>query len=133
MAKMFYKYVGLGKRKTAVARVYMNPGEGKIVVNRRPVNEFFPTRALQTVASQAFEVTGTVGKFDVNVRVMGGGVTGQAAAVRHAISTALLHVEGEEFRSKLKEAGLLTRDARKKEPKKYGQPGARKRFQYSKR
>ncbi len=133
MAKTYYKYSGCGKRKTAVARVYMNPGEGKIVVNRRPVAEYFPTRALQTVASQAFEATGTTGKFDVNARVVGGGVTGQAAAVRHAISEALLGVEGEEFRPKLKEAGFLTRDARRKEPKKYGQPGARKRFQYSKR
>ncbi len=132
MAKLQYKYTGVGKRKTAVARVYMNPGEGKFVVNKRALEEYFSTKALQTTVQEAFELTGTTGKFDVNVRVIGGGVSGQAQAVRHAISHALLEVE-DENRSKLKSAGLITRDARKKERKKYGQPGARKRFQYSKR
>jgi len=132
MAKVHYKFSGVGKRKTAVARVYMNPGEGKFVVNKRAMDEYFSTKALQTTVNEAFELTGTTGKFDVNVRVLGGGVTGQAQAVRHGISKALLEVE-EENRVKLKTAGLVTRDARKKERKKYGQPGARKRFQYSKR
>ena len=132
MAKVHYKFSGVGKRKTAIARVYMNPGEGKFVVNKRAMDEYFPTKALQATVSAAFELTGTTGKFDVNVRVLGGGVAGQAQAVRHGVSLALLEVE-DENRAKLKAAGLVTRDARKKERKKYGQPGARKRFQYSKR
>ena len=132
MAKLHYKYSGLGKRKTSIARVYINPGDGKFIVNKKALEEYFPTKTLQTTVNEAFELTGTSGKFDVNARVVGGGVSGQAQAVRHAISLALLGVEGE-YRSKLKSAGMITRDARKKERKKYGQPGARKRFQYSKR
>jgi small subunit ribosomal protein S9 len=132
MAKAFYKFSAVGKRKTAVARIYMNPGEGRFVVNRRPIEEYFPTKLLQLVATQPFETTASQGKFDVNVRVAGGGVSGQAEAVRHGLARALLGAD-DTFRPKLKEAGLLTRDARKKESKKYGQPGARKRFQYSKR
>ncbi len=132
MPKAFYKFSSVGKRKTAVARVYMNQGSGKFVVNQRALEEYFPTRTLQTVVAQPFEVTGTTGKYDVHVRVVGGGTAGQADAICHGIARALLKVNTEN-RPKLKVAGLLTRDSRKKERKKYGQPGARKRFQYSKR
>ncbi|MFH1018088.1 MAG: 30S ribosomal protein S9 [Pseudomonadota bacterium] len=132
MPKAFYKFTGVGKRKTAVARAFMNEGEGRYVINERAFEEYFPTKALQIAVVQPFEVTGTTGKFDVKIRVVGGGPTGQAEASRHAISRALLKADIE-HRTKLKAAGFLTRDARKKERKKYGQPGARKRFQYSKR
>ena len=103
MAKLHYKYSGLGKRKTSIARVYINPGDGKFIVNKKALEEYFPTKTLQTTVNEAFELTGTSGKFDVNARVVGGGVSGQAQAVRHAISLALLDVEGE-YRSKLKSA-----------------------------
>ncbi len=132
MPKAFYKFSSTGKRKTAVARIFMNPGSGQVSVNERAMEEYFPTRALQSIVASAFETTGTVGKYDVFARVVGGGVNGQAAAVRHGLARALC-VADPELRSKLKAAGFLTRDARKKERKKYGQPGARKRFQYSKR
>jgi small subunit ribosomal protein S9 len=132
MPKAHYKFTGLGKRKTAVARVFMNEGSGKFFVNERALEEYFPVKAQQLVVAQAFETTETRNKFDVKVRVMGGGVTGQADAIRHGIARALLQASAD-HRAKLKSAGFLTRDARKKERKKYGQPGARKRFQYSKR
>lgn len=132
MPKAFFKFAGVGKRKTAVARVFMNEGSGQFVVNERTLDDYFPTTALRRTVNEAFETTATTGKFDVKVRVLGGGPTGQADAVRHGIARALLKVDPE-FRAKLKTEGLLTRDARKKERKKYGQPGARKRFQYSKR
>lgn len=132
MPKAFYKFSGTGKRKTAVARIYMNPGSGLVSVNERSVEEYFPTRALQSIVASAFEATGTQGKFDVHARVVGGGVSGQAEAVRHGLARTLC-VADPELRPKLKLAGFLTRDSRKKERKKYGQPGARKRYQYSKR
>lgn len=132
MPKAHYKFTATGKRKTAIARVYMNPGSGQWSVNKRDMEEFFPTRYLQSIVTQAFETTSTMGKFDVHVRVLGGGVNGQAEAVRHGLARALC-VADAEHRPLLKTAGLLTRDAREKERKKYGQPGARKRFQYSKR
>jgi len=132
MAKPYYKFSGLGKRKTAVARVYMNAGDGKFVINKRTLENYFPRKQQQSVVNEPFEVTGTPKKFDVKVRVLGGGPMGQADAVRHGISRALLKADPEN-RQKLKEAGFLTRDPREKERKKYGQPGARKRFQYSKR
>jgi small subunit ribosomal protein S9 len=132
MPKAFYKFTGLGKRKTAVARVYLNPGSGTSSINERNVEEYFPTRHLQSIVATAFETTGTTGKFDMYARVLGGGINGQAEAVRHGVARALLQADPE-LRSKLKAAGFLTRDSRKKERKKYGQPGARKRFQYSKR
>ena len=132
MPKTFYKFAAVGKRKTAVARVYMNEGEGRFVVNARTLEEYFPERRQQWVIRQPMETTGTVGRFDVLVRVVGGGPMGQSEAIRHGLARALLRVDPE-YRSKLKMAGFLTRDARKKERKKYGQPGARKRFQYSKR
>jgi small subunit ribosomal protein S9 len=132
MPKAFWKYQGVGKRKTAVARVFLNEGTGLMVVNERALEEYFPTRSLQAVVSEPFETTETTGKYDVKARVAGGGPNGQAEAVRHGITRALLKASVE-LRPKLKAAGFITRDPRKKERKKYGQPGARKRFQYSKR
>ncbi len=132
MPKQHYKFTGLGKRKTAVARVYMNEGKGTISVNDREFEDYFSTSGLQRTVGEPFVVTESQGRFDLHVRVRGGGISGQAEAVRHGVARALLQVDPE-FRTKLKTAGLLTRDARKKERKKYGQPGARKRFQYSKR
>jgi small subunit ribosomal protein S9 len=132
MPKAHYKFTGVGKRKTAVARIYMNAGDGTFAINERAMDEYFPTRTLQNIVLSPFETTGTTGKFSVHARVAGGGSTGQAEALRHGVARALLQADPEN-RAKLKVAGMLTRDARKKERKKYGQPGARKRFQYSKR
>jgi small subunit ribosomal protein S9 len=126
------QYYGTGRRKTAVARVYLRPGTGKIVVNRRDFDNFFPNRVLKMVIRQPLLVTETQDKFDILVNVDGGGSTGQAGAIRHGISRALLEYNGE-FRPQLKAGGFLTRDARKVERKKPGQPKARKRFQFSKR
>lgn len=132
MPKAQYKYSGVGRRKTSVARIYMNEGEGNIVVNKRKMEEYFPVEIYQLSVLRPFKTTNTAQKFDVNVRVVGGGISGQAEAVMYGVSKALLKFDPE-LRSKLKVDGLLTRDARIKERKKYGQPGARKRFQYSKR
>lgn len=126
------QYYGTGRRKTAVARVYLRPGSGKIVVNRRDFDEFFPNRVLKMVIRQPLLVTETADKFDILVNVVGGGPSGQAGAIRHGISRALLEFNAE-LRPKLKSVGFLTRDARKVERKKPGQPKARKRFQFSKR
>jgi len=123
----------LGRRKSAVARVYITPGKGNIVINDRPLNEYFKEEALQYIAGQAFEVTGTVGQFDIKANLDGGGTKGQAEALRLGIARALCEVDKEAYRSVLKAAGLLTRDAREVERKKPGQPGARRRFQFSKR
>jgi small subunit ribosomal protein S9 len=126
------QYYGTGRRKTAVARVYLRPGSGKIVVNRRDFDEFFPNQVLKMVIRQPLLVTETADKFDILVNVVGGGPSGQAGAIRHGISRALLEFNAE-LRPKLKSVGFLTRDARKVERKKPGQPKARKRFQFSKR
>ncbi|MDB6022339.1 MAG: ribosomal protein [Pedosphaera sp.] len=126
------EFLGTGRRKTSVARVRMASGSGKIVVNNRAFENYFPTETLRMVVSQPLVVTSTAGKFDIRVNVQGGGPTGQAGAVRHGISRALLKADIA-LRPTLKSEGLLTRDSREKERKKYGQPGARKRFQYSKR
>ena len=126
------QYYGTGRRKTAVARVYLRPGSGKIVVNRRDFDEFFPNQVLKMVIRQPLLVTETADKFDILVNVVGGGPRGQAGAIRHGISRALLEFNAE-LRPKLKSVGFLTRDARKVERKKPGQPKARKRFQFSKR
>ncbi len=123
---------GTGRRKSAVARVYLTPGSGEMSVNGRTLAHYFPNRVLQMVVQQPLELTETVDKFDVKVTVQGGGPTGQAGAVRHGISRALLDHDAE-LREPLKAAGLLTRDSRIKERKKYGQKGARARFQFSKR
>ncbi len=126
------QYYGTGRRKTSVARVYLRPGSGKIVVNRRDFDEYFPNQVLKMVIRQPLLLTETADKFDILVNVDGGGPSGQAGAIRHGISRALLEYNGE-LRPQLKAVGFLTRDARKVERKKYGQPKARKRFQFSKR
>lgn len=123
---------GTGRRKTATARVFLRPGTGKVTVNGRDIDSYFPSDVLKMVVRQPLELTETTEKVDIVATVRGGGITGQAGAVRHGISRALLELDAES-RDRLKSAGLLTRDPRKKERKKYGQPGARKRFQFSKR
>jgi small subunit ribosomal protein S9 len=126
------QYYGTGRRKTAVARVYLRPGSGTMTVNRRDFDEFFPNQVLKMVIRQPLLLTETADKFDILVNVQGGGSTGQAGAIRHGIARALLEYNGE-LRPRLKAAGFLTRDPRKVERKKYGRPKARKRFQFSKR
>jgi small subunit ribosomal protein S9 len=126
------KYYATGRRKTAVARVWIWPGEGKLVVNKRPIEDYFTLQSWRTDIAKPFVVTATEGKFDVLSTVKGGGITGQMGALRHGIARALEQVDGS-YRSALKKAGLLTRDPREKERKKYGMAGARKRFQFSKR
>jgi small subunit ribosomal protein S9 len=132
MTTIHGKAYGTGRRKNAVARVFLSAGSGNIMVNGKPVAEYFPRPTSQMIVRQALEQVEKQAEFDVTVNVAGGGESGQAGAVRHGISRALLVVDPA-LRGKLKEAGFLTRDARKKERKKPGQPGARKRFQYSKR
>ena len=126
------EFLGTGRRKTSIARVRLATGTGKIVVNGRPFENYFPMDSVRGIVTQPLAVTGTADKFDIRVNVTGGGPTGQAGAVRHGIARALLHADAN-FRASLKAEGLLTRDPRMKERKKYGQPGARKRFQFSKR
>ncbi len=126
------RYYGTGRRKASVARVWLQPGLGKIEVNARSVDDFFPRQTLKMILSQPLKVVGLDGKYDVIATVNGGGITGQAGAVRLGIARALLHVD-QALRTTLKKAGLLTRDPRAKERKKYGQKGARARFQFSKR
>jgi len=126
------QYYGTGRRKTSTARVFLRPGSGQIVVNRKPVEHHFPTQVLQLVIRNPLVLTETADKFDVLATTSGGGVAGQAGALRLGISRALVGYN-EEFRSKLRQEGFLTRDARAKERKKYGMAGARKRFQFSKR
>jgi small subunit ribosomal protein S9 len=126
------EFVATGRRKTAVARVRMASGSGKIVINGRPLDNYFTTEVLRGMVNQPFNTTQTESKFDTRVNVAGGGPAGQAGAVRHGISRALLLADAN-LRPSLKAVGLLTRDSRMKERKKYGQPGARKRFQFSKR
>ncbi|MBQ6954087.1 MAG: 30S ribosomal protein S9 [Bacteroidales bacterium] len=123
----------LGRRKSAVARVYVAPGSGNIVINDRPMEEYFKEGTLQYIVNQPLELTGTTGQFDIKVTLVGGGTKGQAEAVRLGISRALCEVDKEAYRPALKAAGFLTRDAREVERKKPGQPGARRRFQFSKR
>lgn len=126
------KYYATGKRKTTVARVWLRPGEGNIEVNKRGFDDYFPRETLRMTIMQPFELTNTVGQFDVYVNVAGGGAAGQAGAIKHGISKALM-TYNEKYRDTLKKAGFITRDPRVKERKKYGQRGARARFQYSKR
>ncbi|MEM9864480.1 MAG: 30S ribosomal protein S9 [Myxococcota bacterium] len=127
------RHYGTGKRKNAVARVFLKPeGSGTITINNRTFEDYFPRDVLRMIVEQPFDATNKNGAFDVSVNVSGGGVASQAQAVRHGISRALAGMD-ESLRPALKRAGLLTRDARKKERKKPGQPGARKKFQYSKR
>ena len=126
------QYYGTGRRKTSTARVFLRPGAGTLTINRRTFEEFFPTEALRTQIKTPMVLTETADKFDVLATVAGGGVSGQAGAVRLGIARALVEYNIE-LRQRLKKAGFLTRDARIKERKKYGQKGARKRFQFSKR
>ncbi len=126
------QYYGTGRRKTSTARVFLRPGSGSVTINHKPFDTFFPSEALRTQIRQPLVVTETSDKFDVLVTVAGGGVSGQAGAVRLGIARALVEYNGE-LRRPLKSEGLLTRDARAKERKKYGMAGARKRFQFSKR
>ena len=126
------EYLGTGRRKTAVARVRLASGNGKITVNGRQFENYFPLETLRVTAMQPLAVTGTAEKFNARIYVSGGGPNGQAGAVRHGIARALLQFDAN-LRGALKAEGLLTRDSRMKERKKYGQPGARKRFQFSKR
>lgn len=123
---------GTGRRKNAVARVFLKAGSGNYLVNGKTLEVYFPRPTSRMIIQQAFEAVEKVGAFDVEVNVAGGGLSGQAEAVRHGISRALLLVDPN-YRPALKSAGMLTRDSRKKERKKPGQPGARKKFQYSKR
>jgi small subunit ribosomal protein S9 len=125
-------FLGTGRRKTAVARVRLIPGSGKITVNGRPFENYFVTEMLRTVALRPLTLTETASRFDVLVNLTGGGPNGQAGALRHGLARALIRADAN-LRASLKADGLLTRDPRMRERKKYGQPGARKRFQYSKR
>ena len=127
--KTFY---ATGKRKSAIARVWMKPGAGKIIVNEHELENYFSLDTARVMVFQPLELTGTVGQFDISVTVKGGGIKGQAGAIRHGITRALLAIK-DESRPVLKKAGLITRDSRVKERKKYGQKGARKKFQFSKR
>ena len=126
------KYYGTGRRKSSVARVYLSAGKGEITINGRSIDEYFGTEILKTIVRQPLVITDTEGKFDVKVTVKGGGTTGQAGAVRHGISRALLEADAD-FRPVLKKEGFLTRDPRMKERKKYGLKAARRAPQFSKR
>jgi small subunit ribosomal protein S9 len=125
-------FYATGKRKTAVARVWMRQGNGQITVNRRPLDHYFPCESDRTLVTEPIKFADTARRFDINVNVRGGGISGQAGAIRHGISKALVAAEPA-LRDIIKKHGFLTRDSRMKERKKYGQPGARARFQYSKR
>ena len=125
-------FYATGKRKSAIAKTWLTPGSGQITVNKKPLDEYFRLDAAKMILVQPFTVTNTTGDYDVNVKVLGGGVTGQASAIRHGITRALILVNPD-FRGPLKKAGFVKRDPRVKERKKYGQKGARARFQFSKR
>jgi small subunit ribosomal protein S9 len=126
------QHYGTGRRKEATARVYLRPGTGQITINRRAFEDYFPNEALRMIIRQPLQLTETANRFDILVNVDGGGVAGQAGAVRHGIARALIEFNSD-LRSRLKRAGFVTRDPRAKERKKYGQRGARARFQFSKR
>ena len=126
------RFYATGKRKTSVARVWLKPGTGHVTINNKPIDQYIDRETSKMVVFQPLTLTGTFGKLDIMVNVHGGGISGQAGAIKHGVSKALLEYNPE-FREVLKRAGFLTRDSRVKERKKYGQPGARARFQYSKR
>jgi small subunit ribosomal protein S9 len=126
------QYYGTGRRKTSTARVYLRPGSGEVQINRKQFDRYFPNETLRMIIRQPLHLTETVNKFDIVVNVNGGGPAGQAGAIRHGITRALINFNAD-LRPTLKQAGLVTRDPRIKERKKYGQKGARKRFQFSKR
>ena len=127
------QYYGTGRRKSSVARVRLVPGNGKITINGRDIDDYFGLDTLKVIVRQPLTATSTVGKFDVITKVEGGGFTGQAGAIRHGIARALLEVDSDAFRATLKAAGFLTRDSRMKERKKYGLKAARRAPQFSKR
>jgi small subunit ribosomal protein S9 len=126
------QYNATGRRKSSIAQVFITPGTGNIIVNKKPLSQYFPHETMKMIVQQPLNVAAVTGKYDITVRVKGGGYSGQASAVRHGISRALVMVNSD-FRGKLKKEGLLTRDPRVVERKKYGQKGARRRFQFSKR
>ena len=126
------QYYGTGRRKTSTARVYLRPGGGEVQINRKSFEQYFPNETLRMIIRQPLQLTETTAKFDILVNVTGGGPAGQAGAIRHGITRALMEFNTD-LRPTLKQAGLITRDPRIKERKKYGQKGARKRFQFSKR
>ena len=126
------RYYATGKRKAAIARVWMKSGEGNVVINKRPIDDYLTTEIAKMIVTQPLELTNTVGRYDITVNVRGGGFSGQVGAIKHGISLALLKMNPE-FREPLKKAGFITRDSRIKERKKYGLRSARARFQYSKR
>lgn len=126
------QYYGTGRRKSSVARVFIRPGTGNILINRKPLAEYFGRETLKMIVRQPLEITAASDQFDIIVNVHGGGLSGQAGAIRHGLSRALV-VAVEDSRALLKKEGMLTRDSREVERKKYGQPGARKHYQYSKR
>lgn len=125
-------YSATGRRKSSIARVNITSGTGKIIVNKRPVDSYFPRETLRMIIRQPIELIGATGKHNMSIKVTGGGLTGQAGAIRHGISRALLKMDSD-LRGKLKKEGFLTRDPREKERQKYGLKGARARFQFSKR
>ena len=126
-------FYGTGRRKSSVARVRVYPGSGSITINGKDIDQYFGLETLKLIINQPFEVTGTMGKFDIVANVNGGGMSGQAGAIRHGVARALLEVDEEAFRATLKAAGFLTRDPRMKERKKYGLKAARRAPQFSKR
>lgn len=126
------RFYATGKRKTSIARVWLKSGNGEFKINNKSLDEYFKREILKMIIQQPFDFTDTAGKYDVLANVHGGGISGQAGAIRHGITKALLEINGD-FRSILKKAGFITRDSRVKERKKYGQKGARAKFQFSKR
>lgn len=126
------RWYGTGRRKESTARVWLSPGDGTITVNKRPIDQYFGREVLKMICRQPLELVEQADKLNVQVNVVGGGLSGQSGAILHGITRALIEMDGE-LRPKLKKAGFVTRDSRKVERKKYGRPGARKRFQFSKR
>ncbi len=132
MEKTEIQYAATGRRKTSIARVVLKPGKGNIVINNKPLDKYFPYEMIKMIVRQSLDSVAVATKYDVTAKVLGGGMSGQAGAIRHGIARALIKANLD-FRPKLKKDGLLTRDPRAKERMKYGQKGARKRFQFSKR
>jgi len=132
MSEAEERWYGTGRRKTSTARVWLKPGSGKVTINKRDINDYFGRETLKMIMRQPLELVEQEGKMDLFVNVKGGGLSGQAGAIRHGIARALVEMDAD-YRGSLKKAGFLRRDSRKVERKKYGQPGARKRFQFSKR
>ncbi len=126
------EYNATGRRKSSIAQVFMKPGKGTITINKSPLNKYYPYETLKMIVQQPLNIVAVNGKYDISIRVKGGGISGQASAIRHGIARALVKINPD-FRAKLKKEGLLTRDSRVVERKKYGQKGARARFQFSKR